>query len=114
MKNLPAQKRTTKPPKPLPKIPPDGLLSGAVCAQYKRCGKANCRCARGQLHGPYYYRFKWHSGRVIKKYIPLAQVEEVFAACARHRAVQADRRASNERFTSLLIQLQTKIKELGL
>lgn len=31
--------------------------TGAVCAQFVRCGKARCRCARGELHGPYYYRF---------------------------------------------------------
>jgi hypothetical protein len=42
----------------LPKIEP---LPGAVCIQWKRCGKANCKCSNGMLHGPYYYRF-WYAG----------------------------------------------------
>ena len=26
---------------------------GRLRRQYKQCGKANCKCASGQLHGPY-------------------------------------------------------------
>jgi hypothetical protein len=26
---------------------------GYLRSQYMRCGKPNCKCARGQLHGPY-------------------------------------------------------------
>ena len=36
-------------------------LPGAVCAQWVRCCRPNCRCARGHLHGPYFYRF-WREG----------------------------------------------------
>jgi rubrerythrin len=35
---------------PLPKI-----LPGSVHQQYVRCGKAKCKCARGELHGAYYH-----------------------------------------------------------
>lgn len=80
--------RETKIQKPLPKISAGRLLNGAVCAQYKRCGKAACKCARGELHGPYFYRFRWHEGRVIKEYVRLSDVEQVRAACARYRALQ--------------------------
>jgi len=31
------------------------LLRGSVLSQQRRCGKAGCRCARGELHGPYVY-----------------------------------------------------------
>ena len=106
--------RKAKTTKPFPKIPVDELLNGAVCASYARCGKPNCKCARGALHGPYFHRYQWHSGRVIKEYIPLAQVEEVRAACARYRALQADIRANNQRFKMMLALLKTKIKELSL
>jgi hypothetical protein len=40
----------------LPRRFPD-KLSGAVHGQYVRCGKPNCKCASGELHDPYYYRF---------------------------------------------------------
>jgi hypothetical protein len=33
----------------------EGLLRGSLVEQGRRCGKAGCRCARGELHGPYLY-----------------------------------------------------------
>ena len=30
-------------------------LRGSLLSQQRRCGKAGCRCARGELHGPYVY-----------------------------------------------------------
>ncbi|MGZ4846659.1 MAG: DUF6788 family protein [Halobacteriota archaeon] len=40
-------------------------LSGSLRRRMIRCGKKNCRCKKGQLHGPYHYfvpskcRGKW-------------------------------------------------------
>ncbi|WP_346293319.1 DUF6788 family protein [Sphaerothrix gracilis] len=31
-----------------------------------KCGKANCKCAAGDLHGPYWYEF-WREGDKVKK-----------------------------------------------
>lgn len=98
---------------PLPKTPPAEVLAGTVCAQYKRCGKLNCRCARGELHGPYFYRFRWRDGRVTKEYVPLSRVAEVRAACARHREAQADARASRARLWGMIRKLQETFKEFG-
>jgi hypothetical protein len=30
-------------------------LQGTLVTQGRRCGKAGCRCTRGELHGPYSY-----------------------------------------------------------
>ena len=76
--------------KPFPKIQLDRMLNGAVCASYARCGKPNCKCALGKLHGPYYHRYQWFNGRVIKQYIRVRDVEEVRAGCARYRALQIE------------------------
>jgi hypothetical protein len=32
-----------------------GLLPGTLVQRRRRCGKEGCRCARGELHGPYTY-----------------------------------------------------------
>lgn len=32
-----------------------GLLPGTLVERRRRCGKGGCRCARGELHGPYTY-----------------------------------------------------------
>jgi len=57
------------------------MFLGSVCAQMVRCGKLNCKCARGELHGPYYYHFSRLGGTLIKRYIPASDVEQVRAAC---------------------------------
>ena len=73
-----------------PKTIPD-KLPGAVCAQRIRCGKPNCKCAHGELHGPYHYRF-WRdeNGRQHKEYVRKADLEAVKAACeATHQQQKA-------------------------
>src|SRR5437764_659420 len=43
-------------------------LPGCVITQYQRCRYANCRCRRGQLHGPYYFWYGRMLGWTWKKY----------------------------------------------
>jgi hypothetical protein len=78
----------TKSSKPLPKI-----LPGVVRPQMVRCGNPNCRCARGRLHGPYYYRFWRESGRLRKAYVRPEELEHVLAACEARRQARRDLRA---------------------
>lgn len=66
----------TKQPNPLPKTAP-----GAVCAQMVRCGKQNCKCARGELHGPYFYHFERVDGVLVKRYVKAKDVAAMRAAC---------------------------------
>lgn len=60
-------------------------LPGAVCERYMRCGKAQCKCARGDLHGPYYVR-RWRDGtRHHTAYVRPRDLAAVRQACARWR-----------------------------
>lgn len=34
-----------------------------------RCGKDRCKCARGKLHGPYWYSYSRVGGKVKSQYI---------------------------------------------
>lgn len=34
-----------------------------------RCGKKNCHCAKGRLHGPYWYAYWTEGGRTKSQYI---------------------------------------------
>jgi len=64
-------------------------LPGVVCQQWVRCGRPGCRCARGSLHGPYFYRFWRDGGRLRKEYVRRSDVEQVRAQCqARRQARQ--------------------------
>jgi len=106
--------RDTKSKKPFPKIPPDRLLNDAVCASYARCSKPRCKCVRGSLHGPYYHRYQWYDGRVVKEYIPLSQVEEVRAACARYQALQKKLLAGRQRYAQMIATLKSQLREFEL
>ena len=61
----------------LPKL---GPLPGSLHAEMKRCGNPGCRCARGHLHGPYWYRRWWEGNRQRKQYVPQRRLKDVQAA----------------------------------
>ena len=63
-------------------------LCGSLRRRMIRCGKKNCRCRRGQLHGPYHYfvpskcRGKW-------QYITEDDIKEVERGVADWKKQQA-------------------------
>ncbi len=99
------------PDAPLP-LPP---LKGVVCEQYVRCGKAECRCQRGEPHGPYYYRV-WREGeRVQKVYVKASELDSVRAACEAHRELTdqiEEMRRERERLTRGLQESWRSTKRL--
>jgi hypothetical protein len=60
-------------------------LPGTVCVQWLRCGRKNCRCARGEYHGPYHYRLWRENGRRRKAYVMPQELEQVRAQCQARR-----------------------------
>jgi hypothetical protein len=55
-----------------------GFLAGSLAEQRRRCGKEGCRCAQGELHGPYAYLSV--AGRMV--YVPAVLAEAVRARLA--------------------------------
>jgi hypothetical protein len=47
------------------------LREGAIVFQHEkvRCGKHGCKCAEGDLHGPYWYSYQRDGGKVKSKYV---------------------------------------------
>lgn len=72
--------------------PPLSPLPGEICEQYVRCGKPNCRCNDGHLHGPYHYRVWREGARVFKQYVKPAELEATRERCRLHRAMFGKRR----------------------
>lgn len=60
-------------------------LPGCVITEYKRCGRARCRCTRGQLHGPYHYWYGRMLGLTWKRYLKRAEAPRVMALCRLRR-----------------------------
>jgi hypothetical protein len=63
-------------------MPKTGPLPGFLLANRVRCGKPTCRCARGELHGPYLYRRWREGGRQHRAYVKAAELERVRAGIA--------------------------------
>ena len=78
----------------LPKILSLAARSGSLQTQRVKCGKGNCKCARGELHDGYSYFF-WRLGRCqLKWYVRREDAPAVRAAIAervrRRRAWNAE------------------------
>ncbi len=60
-------------------------LRGHLERRMVRCGKANCKCAKGELHGPYYLR-RWRNGRKKRSnYVKKRDVFVTFEACLEYK-----------------------------
>jgi hypothetical protein len=66
----------------LPKHP----LPGSVHLEWKRCGRTWCRCSRGHLHGPYFYRRWREDGRQRTEYVKRADLESTLLAIELRKA----------------------------
>lgn len=54
------------------------LIAGSVVDQTRRCGKEGCRCATGELHGPYtYVVLPRVEGRTPTVYVPATAADAV-------------------------------------
>ena len=93
----------TKTSQTLPKI-----LPGTVHEQWVRCGKRGCRCQKGKLHGPYYAHFYRAGGRLRKRYLKQADVEQVRAQCQQRR----EDRLELDKSTRLATSLATTVRRI--
>jgi hypothetical protein len=64
------------------------LLPGHIERRSVRCGKANCRCARGKNHIAHYHVWKCDGVR-YQRFVRKADVAGVRGACDEHRTLQA-------------------------
>ncbi len=80
----------------------EGLIAGSVVEQGRRCGKEGCRCARGELHGPYtYVVLPRVGGRTPTVYVPAPAAEAV----RRGAATSLQVRGALEEISRINIQL---------
>lgn len=96
----------TKTENPLPKTMP-----GAVCVQMVRCGKSNCKCARGELHGPYFYHFVRVNGALVKRYVKAKDAPTLRAACHAWREEDKQLREIRNKSQRQVSELIKKLRE---
>jgi hypothetical protein len=78
----------------------------AICRQYRKCGKAGCKCNRGALHGPYFFYFYRVDGKLKKSYIRKADAVKLWRKYSKQRQIQKQRKADRRGFTKLSKELR--------
>ena len=102
----------TKTVKMLPKTTSE-IQNGGVYLQRVRCGKQNCKCARGETHSAYYF-FTRRCGKLVKIYIRKADVE-AFSELVNFASVERTQRRQSARSSrALLKRLRESVREYEL
>jgi hypothetical protein len=71
--------------------PTEEVLRGSLIERYVSCGNPDCRCARGQKHGPVWYlTVTLGAGRTAGWVVPQAQVDQVRRWIENYRRVKGD------------------------
>jgi hypothetical protein len=87
----------------------EAVIAGSVVDQGRRCGKEGCRCASGELHGPYTYVVLPRSGgRTRTVYVPAVAADAVREGAA----VSSRVRDALEEISAINIELLSR-GELG-
>jgi hypothetical protein len=79
------------------------ILPGHVQQRRVRCGKPNCRCARGEFHTAHYWAWDAYGVR-YRRYIRREDVAHMKAACEAHRKWQVQERAGRREWKAFLAE----------
>lgn len=80
------------------------MVQGSCYLQRRRCGKANCRCARGQLHEAWVIT-RSEQGRHRLYMVPLAERGQLRTLTGEYRRYQRAR--------AVLVQRQQRLLQLA-
>lgn len=84
------------------------LFAASLSIVYRTCGKPSCACARGKLHGPYYFLSIQSAGRNDRYHVSQDEGERMQPAIDRYRAFIRCLR----RLRSLDRQIETLVRRL--
>lgn len=88
------------------------MLPGSVHQQFVRCGKATCKCAGGELHGPYYYHFVRAAGKLTKRYLKAHEVEQMRTACLAWQEELRARRAQSCETWQMIREMNARLRDV--
>ena len=64
---------------------PKDMVSGSIYSAYKKCGNKKCRCAKGELHGPFNYLSKRVDGKTILTFVRKADENKITKEAENYR-----------------------------
>jgi hypothetical protein len=87
-------------------------LRGGLVREMIRCGRPNCKCAKGSLHGPYYYRAWMVRGKRFKKYVKKSELSAVRAGINERRRKSAEVRQFNQEAKQNWLAFKAQLRQL--
>jgi len=64
---------------------PKEMVYGSIYSAYKKCGNKNCRCTKGELHGPFYYLSRKEDGVTKLTFIRKADEDRITSQAENYR-----------------------------
>ena len=83
------------------------LLHGSWVKRYSVCSRPDCKCRRGERHGPRHYLGVSEAGRQRQKYVANSQVKAAMEGLAQNRRL----REIVDRITQLNLNLMKENKQ---
>jgi hypothetical protein len=88
------------------------LLNGHIQKRRIRCGKPNCKCAKGEPHTAYYHVWDC-DGQRYQKYVRKSEVETIRRKCEQYRQIQIKIRAGRIEYKQLFARARELFRSLS-
>ncbi len=92
---------------------PSAMVAGSFYQMHKKCGRPTCRCAEGELHGPFPVIALRHEGRRSTRSVSRDGVVEVRRRADAYRTFQRRRRRLREAMRRI-VEIVTELREAHL
>lgn len=90
------------------------LMEGSIYQKFTACRKGNCKCTRGQLHGPFKYLSLKINGKLKQQYVGKEidkPIVKKVKAYMNYQSTLAEIRKINKEIDSLFNQYREKLTE---
>ena len=85
-------------------------MRGSVHRQFKKCGKKNCKCARGELHSTFYH-FVRIDGKLKTRYLKKSEADQIQMACRERRMLGKEQKEKLNNSMNNLRQIATGLRD---
>ena len=77
-------------------------IQGGLVREMIRCGRSNCKCVNGSLHGPYYYHVWMVQGIRYKAYVKKADFDRIKAGIEAFHAKRREQQQERAEIKAIL------------
>lgn len=91
------------------------FISAQVYERYKKCGSPNCKCAKGELHGPFMWIYQKKKGqKIISTTVVKEKTREAKEMAARYeelRRLRQQIRETDQKINEVLNEFESQMEK---